>query len=674
MNEKISKLRDSISSEILHKVQFTQIDEQNFVPIRSINNAVFVAIKDSATEDDTNSINQTLKPIFNSQLKFLPLHDNDFADLKSAVKSMLCENVSALNLQNKSSKQLGQMFIEKGYITDLQLIEAIAESKRNKVPVGSTLFKLGHITLEQLKEVLQLKTGMKVVTNDELAKQDKFIGLLPEEFIKSNQVVPLFSNGREILLGVVKPLTSKVLQEIIFLTGQQPKQLLMTHYEFQNSMDTFFSEQKKETERIIQKIEEESADIEKEESLWEQVDNELQKSDGNIAKFVNQIITTAIDNKVSDIHIEPRLSGYIVRYRKFGMLQKVFDIPQSAEQSVIARFKVLSRMNIAEHRRPQDGTFSKKYKNGSYDFRINTLPVAGKEKVCIRVLAPAVSLNADDKNIKLAGGTEEDVARIKNMVSCPNGIILTSGPTGSGKTTTLYSVLKSLNDEDVNITTIEDPIEIKLEGINQSQINAKAGITFASCMRAILRQDPDIILVGEIRDYETLEIAISAALTGHLVLSTVHTNSAAATVTRMIEMGAKDYLVSSTLSGVIAQRLVRKLCDDCKEEYYPEHDEAAQILATEEEVQKMMKTPIYRAKGCNKCEFSGYKGRLGVYEIMQMNKEIKKLIAQGAHDLEIEEAAVRNGMKTLNQSCMGHILNGFTTIEEFVRVLGVVNE
>ncbi|MBR5304025.1 MAG: hypothetical protein IKU37_04275, partial [Candidatus Gastranaerophilales bacterium] len=268
MNEKISKLRDSISSEILHKVQFTQIDEQNFVPIRSINNAVFVAIKDSATEDDTNSINQTLKPIFNSQLKFLPLHDNDFADLKSAVKLMLDENKSALTLNTGFNKQLGQMFIEKGYITDLQLIEAIAESKRNKVPVGSTLFKLGHITLEQLKEVLQLKTGMKVVTNDDLSKQDKFIGLLPEEFIKSNQVVPLFSNGREILLGVVKPLTSKVLQEIIFLTGQNPKQLLMTHYEFQNSMETFFSEQKKETERIIQKIEEESADIEKEESLW----------------------------------------------------------------------------------------------------------------------------------------------------------------------------------------------------------------------------------------------------------------------------------------------------------------------------------------------------------------------------------------------------------------------
>lgn len=302
------------------------------------------------------------------------------------------------------------------------------------------------------------------------------------------------------------------------------------------------------------------------------------------------------------------------------------------------------------------------------------MPVAGKEKVCIRVLAPAVSLNAADKNISLVGGCDDDIAKIKNMVSCPNGIILTSGPTGSGKTTTLYSVLKSLNDEDVNITTIEDPIEIKLEGINQSQINAKAGITFASCMRAILRQDPDIILVGEIRDYETLEIAISAALTGHLVLSTVHTNSAAATVTRMIEMGAKDYLVASTLSGVIAQRLVRRLCDDCKQEYFPTYEEARQISANEEEIQKLMKTPLYRATGCNKCNFSGFKGRLGVYEIMTINKEIKKLVASGAHDIEIEEAAVRNGMKTLNQACMGHILNGLTTIDEFVRVLGVVNE
>jgi type IV pilus assembly protein PilB len=356
------------------------------------------------------------------------------------------------------------------------------------------------------------------------------------------------------------------------------------------------------------------------------------------------------------------------------MLQKVLDIPPKVESSVIARFKVLARMNIAEHRRPQDGTFSIKFKDVAFDFRINTLPVAGKEKVVIRVLAPAVSLSSADRDINLVGGTPEDIAKIQNMVSCPNGVILTSGPTGSGKTTTLYSVLKSLNDENVNITTIEDPIEIKLEGINQSQINPKAGITFASCMRAILRQDPDIILVGEIRDYETLEIAISAALTGHLVLSTVHTNSAAATVTRLIEMGAKDYLVASTLSGVIAQRLVRKLCDDCKESYNASYDEAKKLMHHENDIEDFMAKSIYKPKGCNNCGFTGYKGRLGVYEIMQINKEIKKLVAMGAHDLEIEEVAVKNGMTTLNQACIGHILRGQTTIEEFVRVLGVVNE
>lgn len=671
MNEILNRLKNSIDKQMLNKVQIAQLEQLKFVPISVKDKFLFVAIGMTVTDKET--LTAKLKSLYSFQIKFIQVSDSDLEQLISSVKPMMGSDSVSLNSPESQAK-LGELLIQKGYITDLQLLQALAESKRLKMPIGSTLFKLGFITLQQLKDMLHEQTGYEVVSNDDLSKQDKFIGLLPEDFIRANKAVPLSSDGKTLLLGVVAPLKPDILKQIIYLTGQNPKQLLMTHYEYQNSMDTFFSEQKKETERIIQKIEEESAEIEKEESLAELVSSELEKSDGNIAKFVNQIITTAIDSSVSDIHIEPRLSGYIVRYRKFGMLQKVFDIPASAEQSVIARFKVLSRMNIAEHRRPQDGTFSIKYKNGSYDFRINTLPVAGKEKVCIRVLAPAVSLNADDKNIKLSGGTDEDVAKIKNMVSCPNGIILTSGPTGSGKTTTLYSVLKSLNDEDVNITTIEDPIEIKLEGINQSQINAKAGITFASCMRAILRQDPDIILVGEIRDYETLEIAISAALTGHLVLSTVHTNSAAATVTRMIEMGAKDYLVSSTLSGVIAQRLVRKLCDHCKEEYYPDHDEAAQILATEEEVQKMMKTPIYRAKGCNKCDFTGYKGRLGVYEIMQMNKEIKRLIAQGAHDLEIEEAAVRNGMRTLNQSCMQHILNGQTTIEEFVRVLGVVNE
>lgn len=669
MNELLNRLKNSVNFQILNKVNSALLEQYKFVPISVKDNFLFVAINSSS---DKEVINHKLKEFYPQQVKFIQVPDQDLFDLIANLKQEMQKD----SIDDGTSKQvkLGELLIQKGYINDVQLLQALAESKRQKIPIGSTLFKLGFITLDQLKEILHLQTGYDLVTPEQLASQDKFIKILPEDFIKTNKIIPISSDGKTLILGVVTPVKPDVLKDIIYLTGQNPKQLLMTHFEFQNCLNTFFSEQKKETEKVIKEIESEAEEFEVEESLADMVDKLLKDSTGSVAKFVNQIITNAIDNKVSDIHIEPRLAGYIVRYRKDGMLQKVLDIPPKVETSVIARFKVLSRMNIAEHRRPQDGTFSIKYKNGSYDFRINTLPVSGKEKVCIRVLAPAVSLNAADKNISLIGGTAEDIAKIKNMVSCPNGIILTSGPTGSGKTTTLYSVLKSLNDEDVNITTIEDPIEIKLEGINQSQINAKAGITFASCMRAILRQDPDIILVGEIRDYETLEIAISAALTGHLVLSTVHTNSAAATVTRLIEMGAKDYLVSSTLSGVIAQRLVRRLCDDCKEEYFANHDEARQIIADEKEIQEFMKKPIYRAKGCNKCDFSGYKGRLGVYEIMAINKEIKKLVALGAHDLEIEEAAVKNGMKTLNQSCLTHILNGETTIDEFVRVLGVVNE
>lgn len=671
MNELLNRLKNSVNKQILNKVDRALLEQYKFVPISVKDKFLFVAINASSDKD---AINGKLRQYFPYQIKFIQVPGNDLSQLIAELLGGDNAQGGSAHAQESVQAKLGELLIQKGYITDVQLLQALAESKRNKTPIGSMLFKLGFITLDQLKEILHIQTGFDVVTADQLAAQSKYINILPEDFIKNNRIIPISSDGKTLMLGVVTPVKPDVLKEIIYLTGQNPKQLLMTHYEFENALNTFFSQSKKETQQIIKQIEEESETFQVEASLADMVDSELQDSSGSIAKFVNQIITTAIDTKVSDIHIEPRLSGYIVRYRKDGMLSKVLDIPSKVETSVIARFKVLSRMNIAEHRRPQDGTFSIKYKNGSYDFRINTLSVAGKEKVCIRVLAPAVSLNADDKNIKLVGGTPEDIVKIKNMVSCPNGIILTSGPTGSGKTTTLYSVLKSLNDEDVNITTIEDPIEIKLEGINQSQINAKAGITFASCMRAILRQDPDIILVGEIRDYETLEIAVSAALTGHLVLSTVHTNSAAATVTRMIEMGAKDYLVASTLSGVIAQRLVRKLCDDCKEEYYPTYEEASKISADEEEIQRLMKTPIYRAKGCNKCGFSGYVGRLGVYEIMTINKEIKKLVADGAHDIEIEEAAVRNGMRTLHQSCMGHILNGQTTIDEFVRVLGIVNE
>ena len=691
MNALILRLKNSIDIKLLEKVDKNLMGQKYFVPISVKDNFLFVAVSQSSNKDD---ISAELKKSFSEAIKFMLVGDDDLKELLLSfgikagvgVRQSLVQNELPAQVQTSTqvnarpqlgetaSRKIGEILLAKGIVKEVDLMKAISTAKRSNSFVGSVLFEMGLISMDQLKDVLHEQSGINFVTEDQLANQKQFVNILPEDFIRANSVIPVSSDGKTLILGVVRPIKPEVVKEIIYLTGLNPKQLLMTHYEFKTALSTFFSEQKKQTDEIIQQIKDETLEEDSTMDLQAQVNAELEDSTGSVAKFVNQIITNGIDNKVSDIHIEPRLSGYIVRYRKDGMLQKVLDVPAKVETSVIARFKVMARMNIAENRRPQDGTFSITYKNCSYDFRINTLPVSGKEKVCIRILAPAVSLASNDKEIKLVGAHDGDIDKVKQMVSCPNGIILTSGPTGSGKTTTLYSILKSLNDESVNITTIEDPIEIKLEGINQSQINAKAGITFASCMRAILRQDPDIILVGEIRDYETLEIAISAALTGHLVLSTVHTNSAAATVTRMIEMGAKDYLVSSTLSGVIAQRLVRRLCDDCKEEYLPTKEEASLVTKDPEEIERLTQTPIYRAKGCNKCEFQGYKGRLGVYEIMQITKDIKKLIAQGAHDLEIEECAVGNGMVTLHKSCLEHVKKGLTTIEEFVRVLGMADE
>lgn len=689
MTNVLTKLKNSINKDLIIKFEKHLLEQMKFVPINVKDNIVYVAVNPFANKEEITTIVKKSA----ADVRFIQISEEEIQELLNYVLSAFYQNNTPESTpnhknntaaagsddstdmpDNKPKKRLGEILIEEGAITEAQLIQALADSKKAGIPLGSTLYSLGFITLDRLKKALQEQQGFNTVNADQLKIQEKVINILPEDFVKANKVVPLSTDGRNLVIGMVDPSNTKILKDIVYLTGQKPEVLLITHYDFQSFISEIYSSSKKETKEIIQQLEDEVLEIEGEETLWEQVERELQDSTGSVAKFVNKIITDAIDNKVSDIHIEPRLKNYVVRYRKDGILKQVIDVPPKVEQAVLTRFKVLARINIAEHRRPQDGTFSIKYKSNAYDFRINTLPVSGKEKLVIRVLAPAVSLNAADKNIQLVGATASDIAKVTKMITCPNGIILTSGPTGSGKTTTLYSILKTLNTEGVNITTIEDPVEIKLEGINQSQVNTKAGITFASCMRAILRQDPDIILVGEIRDYETLEVAISAALTGHLVLSTVHTNSAAATITRLIEMGAKDYLIASTISGVIAQRLVRKLCDDCKEEYYPSLEEANMVLTNEDDIKAFMKTKVYKTKGCKECDFTGYKGRLGVYEIMPITKEIKKLIAIGSHDLEIEEAAIACGMKTLNQSCLDHILKGLTTINEFLRVLGMVNE
>ena len=683
MSNQLDKLKSSIKKEYTKNFELNLMKSSGFIPVDK-RQSDFWVILNKGNAANKAKIETLIKEKFAGLTpKFIPVESGDFDELFTLVSESESVEVnrseSATATPEKKEPTAEEMLVGIGWITQEQLDECVQEAEKVGLPLDAVFYKKDYLSYERIVSYLKKKYGCEVVSKANIIVDTSILKMLPDDVMEKKQVIIMSMEENKLAVAMVNPSDRYTIREISLSTGRSLNVYAIPYFEYEGFLQDYVQQKKseqhaKETERIIASIEEETAQYNNEESLWAQVEKELQDASGNVAKFVYKIITDSIDSKASDIHIEPRIGYYVVRVRSDGILKKVLEIPGSIETAVITRFKVLARMNIAEHRRPQDGTFSIKYNDRMYDFRINTLPVSGKEKVVIRILAPAVSLKAGGDKMVIQGASEHDLQKIHDMVQSPNGIILTSGPTGSGKTTTLYTILKALNKEDVNITTIEDPIEIKLEGINQSQVNAKADITFASCMRAILRQDPDIILIGEIRDFETLEVAISAALTGHLVLSTVHTNSAAATVTRLIEMGAKDYLVSSTLTGVIAQRLVRKLCDKCKEAYFPTEEEAKHISNNPEVQQKLMKTKLYRAKGCKDCGFLGYTGRIGIYEVMPITREIKKLIAQGAHDIEIEEAAVAAGMVTLKVSCLNHILDGNTTSSEFVRVLGYANE
>ncbi|MDO5305804.1 MAG: ATPase, T2SS/T4P/T4SS family, partial [bacterium] len=545
------EIRELMSSRLTNDAgyDFTVIKDKQFKDLIGIIDEHLASDKE-ISEIATKAYNMSLDEVFTDEENVV---DEDYKIVNkgnysvavpiSAEKEALKHNVPA----NASKKRIGEVLIEMGLINEEQLFDALVTSKKTGTPIGSILVQKDYISLETLKNVLAAQRGMEAVATSQLKLDNAVLSVLPDDFIKLNMVLPIAYDGKNLVVGMVNPSNKNVINDIVYLTGLKPRVMLITHYEFLQCIKQYYSESQKEANNYIKKIEQEIVEFGgNQESLWEQAEKELAQDDSVVVKFVNKIITDGIKMRASDIHLEPRLKQYIVRYRIDGVLREVLQIPDNIESSVLTRLKVISKMNIAEHRRPQDGTFSIRFNDKTYDFRINSIPVGTKEKMVIRILATAESLGSQDKTIRLIGATDEDLARIERIKSSPNGIILAAGPTGSGKTTTLYSIVRNVNDESVNIMTIEDPIEIRIEGINQTQVNPKAGITFASCLRAALRQDPDIILVGEIRDVETVEIAIAAALTGHLVLSTIHTNSAAATVTRLIEMGAKDYLISST--------------------------------------------------------------------------------------------------------------------------------
>lgn len=549
-------------------------------------------------------------------------------------------------------KRLGDMLIELNYITDNDLQEALKIQKDTGGKVGEILVEKGFITEDDLLQELEIQLGIQRIYLDVLTVDKEAVKTISESLARKYNVLPVQFIDDKLLLLMNDPLNIIAEDDVRIASGRDIKIALCGRAEIAQAISKYYSED------YMKKTAEEFKNLGKIEEIFEEeLSDDIKNAPA--VKLVDSIIQNAVRSKASDIHIEPFEHRVCVRYRIDGALQKQFDSPKEPLAGLITRIKIMSNMDIAERRVPQDGRIFTRVDNENVDLRVSVLPTVNGEKVVIRILDKS-AFNVDKSVLGIA---DDDLDKINKIISKPHGIVLVTGPTGSGKSTTLYSLLKDLNNEDKNIITIEDPVEFSMDGINQVNVNTKAGLTFASGLRSILRQDPDIVMLGEIRDYETAEIAIRAAITGHLVLSTIHTNDAPSSIVRLKDMGVAPYLVSSALVGIIAQRLIRKLCLHCREKYSASNYEK-EILG----VPKDQELTLYRKVGCNRCSNTGYKGRVGIYEIMEINRELRELINEDASVENITNAALRNGMKTLSKSAINVILKGNSTVEELLRV------
>lgn len=549
-------------------------------------------------------------------------------------------------------KKLGDMLIELNYITDKHLQEALKIQKDTGSKVGEILVEKGFITEDDLLQALEIQLGIQRVYLDVLTIDKEAVKTISESLARKYNVLPVQFVDDKLLLLMNDPLNIIAEDDVRIASGRDIKIALCAKSEITQAISKYYSED------YMKKTAEEFKNLGKVDEIFEEeLSDDIKNAPA--VKLVDSIIQNAVRSKASDIHIEPFEHRVCVRYRIDGELQKQFDSPKEPLAALITRIKIMSNMDIAERRIPQDGRIFARVDNENMDLRVSVLPTVNGEKIVIRILDKS-AFNVDKSVLGIA---DDDLDKINKIITKPNGIVLVTGPTGSGKSTTLYSLLKDLNNEDKNIVTIEDPVEFSMDGINQVNVNTKAGLTFASGLRSILRQDPDIVMIGEIRDYETAEIAIRAAITGHLVLSTIHTNDAPSSIVRLKDMGIAPYLVSSALVGIIAQRLIRKLCLHCREEYIAS-DYEKEILG----VPKDQELTLYRKVGCNRCSNTGYKGRVGIYEIMEINRELRELINEDASVENITNIALRNGMKTLSKSAINVILKGNSTVEELLRV------
>ncbi len=547
--------------------------------------------------------------------------------------------------------RLGDLLIENGLITEAQLKVALNESKKSGKKLGETLIDLDYIDENTIIDVLSEQLGIDKVTIEDIHFEKPLKEILPEKLARKFKVVPVDFKDNEIMVATNDPTNIFMLDEIGRITKKEIIPAIIAKDDLFNALEKIYGTEDR-LYKIVSDVENKIVELGSDEEIAKSV-----AEDSSVVMLVDGIISKAISERASDIHIEPDEDVLRVRYRVDGILHEVLSLSKILHPAVISRIKIMSDIDIAEKRVPQDGRFKIRKDFKDIDFRVSTLPTNYGEKVVLRILDREQAL-LDLSNI---GMDEYSLGVYKNIIDKPYGIILIAGPTGSGKTTTLYASLNKLNSLEKNIITVEDPIEYNFKLINQVNVDETAGLTFANALRSILRQDPDIIMVGEIRDRETAEISIQASLTGHLVLSTIHTNDAASSIVRLVEMGIEPYLVATSLIGVVGQRLVRKICPHCKAEYKPDAEIAA-MLGIGENV------PIYKGEGCEKCKYTGYQGRIGIYEVMGVGKKIRGVIAKGGSTDDIKQAALENGFRQMRESGFELVKKGVTTLEEVLRV------
>lgn len=560
-----------------------------------------------------------------------------------------------------ANKKLGDLLVDYGVITEEQLESALKKQKYRGKRLGEILVSEKIVTEDEIVDVLQMQTGIPKAYFDDYFVDKKAVLTIPEGLAQKYNLIPISFNGDKLNVAMSDPMNMFALDDVKIASGYEVVPMIATSTEIKKAIETYYTSQKIEKAAI-----EASKDYEINSKEIENIGNGTENNIDNapIVKLVDFIIKEAVRLQSSDIHIEPFEKYIRVRYRIDGELHEKQKIQIQSLQAIMTRIKIISNLNIAEKRLPQDGRMKVFVDGKNIDLRVSILPTIFGEKAVIRIL------KNDSKNIskEKLGMDKESMQKLESIIKSPYGIILVTGPTGSGKSTTLYSILSELNNEQRNIVTVEDPVEYMIDGINQVNVNVKAGLTFSSGLRAILRQDPDIIMIGEMRDSETAEIAVRAAITGHLVLSTIHTNGAASSIIRLFDMGIQPYLVANSLSGIIAQRLVKCICRNCREEYEAKAYEK-KILG----IESNKKVILYRGKGCPKCNGTGYLGRTGVYEIMEITKEMREKIVENPDIDFIERQAIENGMNTIRKSCEKLVYEGKTTIDELVKIAFLEN-